>query len=318
MSEDKYLTKRSRRSVDSLRGRASGGKLPMYKIKRKKTELFILTPKDEDEDVVFTTYIHKFTQGHGKQFKVLKQCASPAFVREQDAITDLGWEVRKHYGKDDSKAKADFWKQLVADSDDHVLVLDINDVEAGPQIFKMPRKVSEVVISAFTSCMDENDGDLHDYCHPVDGKILVIETNGEDGFARKYVDVFFDETAPSNLFADNIVSEADYDAILSRRPSMEKSPLQPKYSKEEFESYIDFCYEKADELGINLDDLDDKEEEISYSNDSEEDDIDLDIDDSGETEEKEETTSRRSSRGSEETTSRRSSRGGRAARGRRR
>ncbi|NRA76910.1 MAG: hypothetical protein HRU18_01770 [Pseudoalteromonas sp.] len=320
---DKYSTKRSRRSADALKGRASGGKLPMFKIKKKVTELFILTPKDEDADVIFTTYIHKFTQGHGKNFKVLKQCASPTFTQEQDEITDLGWDVREVHGKSDSKSISNFWKQLVADNDDHVLVLDINDVEQGPQIFKMPHKVAEVVLPALDECMDKNDGDLHDYCHPEEGKILVIETNGEDGFQRKYTDVFFDEDKPASLFGDNIVSEEEFDSILNRRPSMTK--LQPAFSKEEFDAYIDFCYEKAEEIGINLDELSSNDdgynaEGVDYSQDENagddnnyEVDTSQDIDVGTENEaEATETRSRgRGSRGSSEAPAR----GGRGSRG---
>lgn len=319
MSEDKYSTRRSRKSADAVKGRASGGKLPMFKIKKKVTELFILTPKDLDESVVFTTYIHKFTQGHGKNFKVLKQCASPAFTQEADEITDLGWSVRDEFGKDDSKSKADLWKQMVADNDDHVLVMDLDDVEEGPQMFKMPHKVSEVVIPALDTCMDENEGDLHNFCHPEEGKILVIETNGKDGFARKYNKVFFDEDKPACLFGDNVVTEEEFDSIMNRRPSMEKSTLQPKFSKEEFESYIDFCYEKADEIGIDLDALgkgDNTKEDVDYSADGNSDaqvDTTQDIDLSAETEASTTGRGSRGSRGSEpakeETTTRGRGRG---------
>lgn len=316
MSEDKYSTRRSRKSADAVKGRASGGKLPMFKIKKKVTELFILTPKDIDESVVFTTYIHKFTQGHGKNFKVLKQCASPAFTKEQDEITDLGWSVRDEYGKDDSKSKADLWKQLVADNDDHVLVLDINDVERGPQIYNMPHRIAEVVIPALDTCMDENEQDLHDYCHPEEGKILVIETNGEEGFKRKYSEVFFDLDKPACLFGDNIVSEEHFDSILNKRPSMEKSSLQPKFSKDEFEAYIDFCYEKADEMGINLDDVGkgDVQEDINYSDNGDDTHINTnqDIDLNNETEA---STTGRTSRGSRGSETEAPARGGRSSRG---
>jgi hypothetical protein len=321
MSEDKYSTRRSRKSADAVKGRASGGKLPMYKIKKKVTELFILTPKDIDESVVFTSYIHKFTQGYGKNFKVLKQCASPAFTQEQDEITDLGWSVRDEYGKDDSKSKADLWKQLVADNDDHILVLDINDVEQGPQIFKMPHKVSEVVIPALDLCMDENEGDLHAICHPEEGKILVIETNGQDGFQRKYPEVFFDEDKPSCLFGDKIVTEELFDSILNKRPSMEKSSLQPKFSKDEFEAYIDFCYEKADEMGINLDDIgkgDDAKEDINYSDNGDNDaqvDSNQDIDLGAEAEATTTGRGSRGSRGSSEAKEEAPARGSRGSRG---
>lgn len=317
MSEDKYSTRRSRKSADALKGRATGGKLPMFKIKKKLTELFILTPKDPDAPVVFTSYIHKFTQGHGKNFKVLKQCASPTFTQEQDEITDLGWAVRDEYGKDDSKSKADFWRQLVADNSDHILVLDINDVEAGPQIFKMPHKVATVVIPALDECMENNDGDLHEYCHPEEGKILVIEINGEDGFQRKYTNVEFDLDKPANLFGDNIITEEEFDSILNKRPKMDS--LQPPFNKEEFESYIDFCFEKGDEIGINLDDIGkgDAPEDVNYSDDGSEDvNLDSQIDDGGETEEP--ARSARGSRGrgtSEEEAPARGTRGTRGTRG---
>lgn len=318
---DKYSTHRGRKSAEALRGRSSGGKLPMFKIKKKVTELFILTPKDIDAPVVFTSYVHKFTQGHGKNFKVLKQCASPAFTQEQDEITDLGWKLRDEYKSSDSKSKADFYKQLVADNDDYILVLDVNDVERGPQIFKMPYSVSKVVIPALDTCMTENDGDLHDYCHPEEGKILVIETNGETGFSVRYTEVYFDEDKPSCLFSDKIISEEKFDEVLKNRPLMDK--LQPPFSKEEFEAYIDFCFEKADEIGINLDDIgkEDEQEEVNYSSsdDSTSSDVDLDseLDTSDEEENEAEETSTRSSRSSRSDRTERSSRparGGRASR----
>lgn len=262
---DKYSTKRGRASTESLRNKASGGKLPMFKIKNATTELFILCPVDPDADVVFTTYIHRFTEGWGKNFKILKQCASPAFTQEQDSITDLGWKLREEYGNSDSKAKAGLWKQLVADSDDHVVVLDIANPQAGAQIFKMPHTVKEYVVPYLDDVMDRCEGDLHDVCHPEEGKVLVISTNGQDGLNRKYTNIFFDDEKPACLFSDNIVTEQEYDGIVDRQPKMDKI-LQPKYVQAEFDAYLDFCYEEAERMGINLDDLGaPQQEEISYS-----------------------------------------------------
>ncbi len=242
-------------------GSIGGSSMDFFKVNPKGSELLILPPVElsngELSEVLFTTIKHEYFKTVSGKRILAKHASSPSFNDEKDELTDLGWKIKDFYKNSDSKRENEFWSNLVPNKKDHIVVLDLNDIDAGPQIYGMSSAVSKVVKKELSKAGDDISS-LTDFD---DGRILLIETNGEKGKKIRYTAEFLDETA--NLLVDKVINDKDIDKWVNSFPNMQK--LQPKFDEQEFQDYVDFMYDKADAEGVNLDIDEATEDDEDYS-----------------------------------------------------
>lgn len=254
----------------------SGGGLKSFKMDKNKTtaNLLVLGSVKEEMGAVFTAKCHELW----KAGKPVHTCGTPSVDKlgnatgEKDPIVDTGWKLREKFLKSTNKKKKDFFKNFLLKTKHFVNVLDLDNLEAGPQCYLMPSSVADVVLEEF----NEVGEDISSICGFDEGRILYIKHNGGEKLARKYKVVKFkNETA--NLLEDGALTEEDLVEI--EKKLYDLSRHQPAYSETEFEKHLEHLGKAAQALGIDLEDLITDEEDEDLEEEYEDGDDDEIVDD---------------------------------------
>ena len=266
MAKFSYSGKASKEAAQKATEKGKGG-IGRYKMKKQKARLLVLGPVgveegEEENSAIFQTSIHDMWAGG----RPVARCASPAFNGEDDPIMKKGWGFRDKYGENSNKKKKDFWRKFLPKSQNHVNVIDLDDVEAGPQTYTMPASVASVVLDEINDC--ESEDEFKSIHHPDEGRILQVKHNGLERLKKEYKAKFLTKTAGllSSGEHDDDIEEEWADKIFDLKK------LQPKADEDAIEKYLELLMKAAAKLGLSLDDDSDEEEE--------EDDDELDDDDS--------------------------------------
>lgn len=231
-----------------------------------------------------------------KQKKIVASCASPEFEGEEDRMAQIGWDIRERFLDDNNEKKKEFFKEWLPNKTQYVNVLDLDDIDAGPQVYRLSGSVREEIEDFIKDLKDEfADADEIDFtslCDFDEGTVLQVKTNGKDGIARRYKAKFLNETA--DLLKDGIVEEDELDGIADKMYDLTK--LQPRFDQDAFDNYLERLMKKAEKLGIEVDgdgdddsdsdsdsdefeESDSKDDSLEEDDDFNEDDIDFEEDD---------------------------------------
>lgn len=257
-----------------------GGGFSGFKMTGRSCRLLILPPSKEDIPALFTSVVHEQWANGRPVAKV----ASPAFDGNPDKIKNMGWEIKNTYDKSSNKKKKDFFKKFLPKESHYVNVLDLDDVEAGPQVYQMSGAVAEVVIDKINDLIREADGDLSEICDFDEGRILRVRHNGKPKLQKRYKAEFLTDTA--NLLEDGILDDESLDEIANALYDLTKQ--QPKYDEDAYESYFEKLLKLADKAGIDVDAAGSSDDEEEAEDEFEEDGFDdgegeedLDVGDDG-------------------------------------
>ena len=222
-------------------------------------KLLILGPTKEDHAAVFTTSVHE-VWANGKP---VAKCGSPQFTGDDDKIAKIGWKLHKKFKENKNPKLKEAYKMFLPKQNNHIVVLDMDDVEAGPQIFPMTGAVSEVVLDEINDA--END-DLSDICDLNEGRLLFVKSNKKPKLKRRYKAKFLTQTA--NLLEDGILDEESAEELAKNVPDLTK--LQPAFDEKAYEKVLNLLTQRMAKLGVDVEALGDSE-----SNDESDDETEL-------------------------------------------
>jgi hypothetical protein len=271
MSRFKMSSKATKKAVKQATESSGGLKRFKWDDNRVSGEFLILAPIVDDMGAVFTSKNHEYwVKG-----RPASRSGTPSYTAknggeatgEVDKIVNLGWKLRDKYGNSKNEKKKNFWQKFMLNTQHHVQVLDLKNIEAGPLIWSLPNTIADVVLEEIKDALDE-DGDLGSICDFDEGRKLYVKTNGQKGKNRRYKVVKFKDEA--NLLADGAIEEDDLEEIADKMHDLGR--LQLKYSEEAFEKHLEYLKKQADMIGIDLEDLDgesDDDYEDEYESDDE-------------------------------------------------
>jgi hypothetical protein len=152
-------------------------------------------------------------------------------------------------------------------------VLDLDNIEAGPQVFSMPNSVASIVLDEINDC----DGELESICDFDKGRIFLVKHNGKQKLAKEYKAKFLPQTA--NLIEDGVLDEAQIEELAEKIYDLKK--MQPKFDEVEYEKYKEMLLKSAEKLGMSLDSTDssDEDDDDLVEDDTDESDDDIVDDD---------------------------------------
>lgn len=270
---------KSKASKEAAKKATAKGGVSNFKMEGKKANLLILGEVD-GKPAVFTARHHEIWANK----RPVSKYGAPGVDGETDKVSDLGWKLRDKYKDNKNDKKKDFFKKFLPKTSHVVNVLDLDNLDRGPQVYQMSGAVSEVVLEEFIDMGDDQTS----ICDFDEGRILEIKTNGKQGLQKRYKCKFLAETA--GLLENNDISEEELEDIADKTYDLTK--LQQAYTKEAEEKHLELLAKAADKLGINIDDLvadddnsDDEFEEAENDDDGFDDEIDTgEDDDNGEDE----------------------------------
>lgn len=239
-----------------------------FKMKGEKAVLLLLPPIGDDGVIFGTNITHTHFSGDGK---FLCKSASPKAFEKKDKLEEIGWRLKAKYDPKEGKGKPhsnkkikDLWKSFMSGKETVFNVLDLNDLEAGPQEWSAPKPARELIFSEIDDC----DGDLTSICDFNQGRKLLVQKKGK-GLQTEYVVKFSTKTADLNLEA-----EAEDKIATDMRPlgTSEKSLIQDKFNDADYEKVYAYLAGKAKKLDINIEDFegDDEKDENEVDDESEE------------------------------------------------
>lgn len=232
-----------------------GGSRNKFKMQGESAALLLVGPVGEGEPV-FGTSISHIHFGSDKSF--ICKSASPEAFGKKDKLVTVGWKLRNKFDPKEGEGKPhpnkkikELWRSFMSKKQHVINVLDLNDIEKGVQQYDAPMKVMEVIFDEINDLGD----DLTTICDFSEGRRLLVKKQGK-GLLTKYVAKFSTKTAGLDLSAEEI------DKLAAQVKPLSK--CQEPFDEAEYERVVDYCFKKAEKLGVNLDELDseDKDEEI--------------------------------------------------------
>jgi hypothetical protein len=262
----KFVMKSKATKEAAKKAKEKGGGFSNFKISKTTHRLLILGPI-EDRPAIFTSVIHELW----KNKRPVARVASPSFSGQPDKISKMGWAIRDAYKESSNTKKKEYFRNFLPKENHYVNVLDLDDIDAGPQVYQMSGAVAEVVLDEITDC----DGDLTSICDFDEGRILQVRHNGKTGLQRRYKAKFLADTA--NLIEDGILTDEDIDDIADKMSDLTK--MQPKFDQDAFDELYEKLLKAADKNGIDVnageEDDDDYEEDDSDNDEFEDEDDDF-------------------------------------------
>lgn len=277
MSKFVYKSKASKEAAKKATERGSGS-FNRYKMQKSKVRLLVLASTSEDVPCVFQTVIHEMWSNGRPTDRV----ASPSFDGDQDELMQIGFKLKNKYEKSKNKKHKDFWLKFMPKRNNSAVVLDLDDIDAGPQLYQMPSSVAKTIFDE----INDQDGDLTSITHFDEGRILQVKHNGKSGLAKEYTSKFLPQTA--NLIADGILDEEQLEEMANKMPSLVK--LQPRLDENALEAYKEKLLKQAEKLGIEIDgeETEEDDDDLEEAEEVDDDELELDDDDDSEEEESEE------------------------------
>lgn len=232
----------SKKSQEAALNATTKGGFARFKFgEGKEKRLLILGPTSDVSAVFTATYHEKFGAS-----KLLGKAASPAYTGDVDKISDIGWKLRDKYMESTNIKKKDLWKSFMPKRPSFVSVLDLDNVELGPQVYQMGGTVSELVLEEFAEC----DG-IMSICDFDEGRILRVRSNRKPKLKRRYTCEFLEETA--NLIEDGVLDDDSISELADKMYDLSK--LQPPFNQEAFDKYFTLLTKSAAAIGVNIDDF---------------------------------------------------------------
>lgn len=265
----------TKKAVKAATESAGGMKRFKWDDNRITAELLILGTVSDDVGAVFTSKNHEdWVKG-----RPASRSGTPSYTSkeggratgEQDKIVNTGWKLRDRFANSKNEKKKDLYRKFLLNTQHHVNVLDLKNIEAGPMVYTMPSAVANVVLEEFKDVGE----DTTSICDFDEGRKLYIKSNGEKGLKRRYTLVKF--KSPANLLEDGTLTSEDVEDIAGKIFDLRK--LQLSFNEESFEKHYNYLLEKASALGVEVDGYEsDEDEEL------EDEYVDADVDDEDEEE----------------------------------
>lgn len=275
MAKKKFKMSSKATKEAAKKANSTGSSIKQFKMdeNRVSAEVLILGPVEDDAPAIFTTKKHQIW----KDKRPVSVVGTPSVnangdaTGEKDKIMEIGWKLREKYKDSENEKKKTFWQKFLPDTQHHICVLDLKNVEAGPLVYSMPKMVADFVIDE----INEHSDDLTSICDFDEGRKLYIKHNGEKGMNRKYKVVKFKGEA--KLLEDGLIEEEDLDEIAEKMPDLRR--LQPKFDQDAFDTHLEKLAKMAQKIGIDLDDLDvDSDEDDDELEESEDENEELEVD----------------------------------------
>jgi len=275
MSEKRTFNLSSKATKDALakQNAKKGGQYKQFKMKGRKARLLVLPPVGDKESVIFQAQVHEIWGTKNGKRMVVASAASPMAFDEEDAIAVKGWNLKKKYEDHSNKKFKEFWRSFMPKRKQYVNVIDLDDVEAGPQVYLIPGSVAKTILDE----LDDVGEDLTSICDLNDGRVLQVKHNGAEGLNREYSSKFLSETASLDLDSKEV------EELVNKVYQLSK--LQPAFDQSKFDQVEEVLEKAMNKVGVSFDesednDDDDDDDSVDEDNDDVDDDeIDTDDDD---------------------------------------
>lgn len=251
----KFSSKASKEAAQKQKEK-TGYAYKSFKLTGEKARLLILAPIDEKESVFHKVVKHQVWGLRDGKKAVIAEAASPTAFGEKDKIMQTGFKLRTKYLKSKNEKIKTAWRSWMPKDLYYINVLDLDKLEAGPQVYLVPNSIFQTIQSE----LEDLDYDLEKLCDFTDGRVLQVKSNGQEGMQKRYDSKFLTTTAGE--FLDKLGTELtskDIEEIASKVYSLSK--LQPKANEEDLDK-VEAALEKyAQKLGLDVDGSDDEEDE---------------------------------------------------------